>query len=78
MKQMPKQPNFKELSGKSYTKIPAGKRYENNFVKKAQIKKIAKEERDIKKRVSIKKDELHSIDRTDTQSVNSADFCFSD
>jgi hypothetical protein len=36
-------------------------------VKKAQIKKIAKEEREMKKRVSIKKDEVHYIDHADTQ-----------
>ncbi len=61
-----------------YTEILASKRYENDFVKKAQIKKIAKDEKEMKKRVSIKKDKVHYIDHAHTQSVISADFCFSD
>ncbi len=38
--------------GKSYTEIQASERYENNFAKKA--KKLAKEEKETKKKVSIK------------------------
>ncbi len=35
-----------------YTEIPESERYENNFAKKA--KKLAKEEKEMKKKVSIK------------------------
>ncbi len=52
----PNNPISKNFSGKSYTEIPASERYENNFGKKA--KKMAKEEKETKKTVSIKKD-LH-------------------
>ena len=38
--------------GKSYTEIPASERYENDFAKKAE--KLAKEEKETKKKVSIK------------------------
>jgi hypothetical protein len=68
----------KNFAGKLYTEVSASKRYENNFVKKAQIKKTAKEEREMKKRISINKGEVHYIDRADTQSVISADFDFPD
>jgi hypothetical protein len=74
----PNNPISKNFAGKLYIEVPASKRYENNFVKKAQIKNIAKEEKEKKKRDSIKKDEVHYIDHADTQSVISADFCFSD
>ena len=47
-------PISKNFSGKSYTEIPASERYENDFGKKA--KKMAKEEKEAKKTVSIKKD----------------------
>jgi hypothetical protein len=45
----------KNFSGKLYTEIPASERYENNFAKKAE--KLAKEEKETKKRVSIKNGE---------------------
>jgi len=47
----PNNPISKNFSGKSYTEIPASERYENDFGKKA--KKMAKEEKDAKKTVSI-------------------------
>ena len=54
---MPKHnPISKNFSGKSYTEIPASERYENDFGKKAE--KMAKEEKETKKTVSIKKDLL--------------------
>ncbi len=43
----PNNPISMNFAGKSYTEIPASERYENNFVKKAQIKKIPKEEREM-------------------------------
>ncbi len=75
MEQMPKEPNFNELCGQVvHRNFSQQDIYENNFVKKAQIKKIAKEEKEMKKRVSIKKDKVHYIDHADTQSVTPADF----
>jgi hypothetical protein len=50
----PNNPISKNFSGKSYTEIPASERYENDFGKKAE--KMAKEEKEAKKTVSIKKD----------------------
>ena len=47
-----KQSDIKEFSGQLYIEIPASERYENNFAKKA--KKMAKEEMETKKQVSIK------------------------
>ncbi len=41
-------PISKNFAGKLYTEVPASERYQNDFVKKAQIKKIAKEEREMK------------------------------
>ncbi len=70
LNECPNNPISKNFTGKLYTDIPASKKYENNFVKKAQIKKIAKEEKEMKKIISIKKDEVHCIDCADTQSVN--------
>jgi len=52
----PNNPISKNFSGKTYTEIPASERYEKEFGKKA--KKMAKEEKETKKTVSIKKD-LH-------------------
>jgi hypothetical protein len=42
-----------------YTEIPASERYENDFAKKAE--KLAKEEKETKKKVSIKngKESIH-------------------
>jgi hypothetical protein len=48
-----------------YTEIIDSNRYEDNFVKKAQIKTIAKEEREMKKRFSIRKEKV-CIDCADT------------
>ncbi len=48
----PNNPISKNFSGKLYTEIPASERYENDFAKKA--KKLAKEEKETKKKVSIK------------------------
>ncbi len=50
----PNNPISKNFAGKSYTEIPASKRYENNFAKKAE--KLAKEEKEMKKKVAIKND----------------------
>ena len=54
----PNNPISKNFSGKSYTEIPASERYEKDFGKKAE--KMAKEEKETKKTVSIKKD-LHAM-----------------
>jgi hypothetical protein len=48
----PNNPISKNCSCKPYTEIPVSERYENNFAKKA--KKLAKEEKEAKKKVSIK------------------------
>ncbi len=48
----PNNPISKKFSDKLYTEIPASERYENDFTKKA--KKLAKEEKETKKKVSIK------------------------
>ncbi len=55
----PNNPISKNFSGKSYTEIPASERYENNFTKKAE--KFAKEEKETKRKVSIKngKESVH-------------------
>jgi hypothetical protein len=57
----PNNPISKNITGKSYTEIPASERYENDFAKKAE--KLAKEEKETKKKVSIKngKKSLHFI-----------------
>ena len=57
----PNNPISKNFSSKLYTEIPASERYENDFAKKAE--KLAKEEKETKKKVSIKNGEksLHFI-----------------
>ena len=49
----------RERESKSYTEITASERYENDFAKKAE--KLAKEEKETKKKVSIKnsKESVH-------------------
>ena len=54
----PNNPISKNFSGKSYTEIPASERYKKDFGKKAE--KMAKEEKETKKTISIKKD-LHAM-----------------
>jgi hypothetical protein len=51
----PNNPISKNFSSKLYTEIPASERYENDFAKKAE--KLAKEEKETKKKVSIKNGE---------------------
>jgi hypothetical protein len=58
----PNNPISKNFSGKSYTEIPASERYKNDFTKKA--KKMAKEEKEAKKKVSTKNGDCHMIQKT--------------
>jgi hypothetical protein len=51
----PNNPISKNISGKSYTEIPASERCENDFAKNA--KTLAKEEKETKKKGSIKNGE---------------------
>ena len=48
---------FQRISQASHIEIPASERYENDFGKKAE--KMAKEEKEAKKKVSIKNGECH-------------------
>jgi hypothetical protein len=50
------------FSGKLYTEIPASKRYKNDFAKKA--KKVAKEEKEAKKKASSKTGNCLMIQKT--------------
>ncbi len=58
----PNNSTSKNFSGKSYTEIPASERYENDFAKKAE--KLAKEEKETKKKISTKNGDLHMIQKT--------------
>ena len=69
----PNNPISKNCSCKPYTEIPVSERYENNFAKKAE--KWSKEEKgEAKKKVSVKKEDLHAIsNETKTLSVSIKD-----
>ena len=62
MERVPNSLISKNFAGKSYTEIPASKRYANDFTKK--VEKMARDDMETRKKVSTKIGDLNMIQKT--------------